>query len=389
MKGFLVMKSCNVILDLTEDCMLRCSYCYINGGESHLNMSTKTAINTITKFSRSYADGKIHLLFHGGEPLLMFDRIQEIINFIENNDIRNIELYIQTNGIEVDQYVSKYLKNKNVRTCISIDGFTPEANVTRKSESENSTVTTRRILKGMDHLLEEGHEISTICVLNKMNLGFIDQYFDECVARGIGLISMNPIINLGRSTLHEELLLSNQEISQAYISAIQKIESLLGNGFNIIERNCFYYFRRYITEKPEYMCMNTPCGAGNCVFVIKCNGDIFPCSDFSFIPDLRLGNVNEETLFSIKKDQSKELLYQLYNDSLNKNSKCIQCHWNKKCFSGCVARKYLATQQIGGVLDPLCSMYQELNSFFDEKSERLTYFSKRVNPGLHDQEVMV
>ena len=117
------MKSCNVILDLTEDCMLRCSYCYINGGESRLNMSTQTAINAITKFSKSYADGKIHLLFHGGEPLLMFDRIQDIINFIETNDIRNIELYIQTNGIEADQYISKYLKKKNVRTCVSIDGL--------------------------------------------------------------------------------------------------------------------------------------------------------------------------------------------------------------------------------------------------------------------------
>lgn len=312
------MKSCNIILDLTEDCMLRCSYCYINGGESHLNMSFQTAINAITKFSKAYASGKVHLLFHGGEPLLMFDRIQEIISFIETNNLCNIELYIQTNGIAVDKYISKYLKKKNVHTCVSIDGFIPEANATRKSESEDSVAITKQILKGVDCLLEEGHKISTICVLNKLNVEFINQYFDECVNRGIELISMNPIINLGRSTMHKELLLSNQEISQAYISIIRKINSLLENGFNIIERNSFYFFRRYITERPEYICMNTPCGAGSCVFVVKCNGDIFPCSDFSFVPDLRLGNVNEEKLFSMKANQSKALLYQLYNDSLKK-----------------------------------------------------------------------
>lgn len=372
------MKSCNVILDLTEDCMLCCSYCYINGGESHLTMSTQTALNAVTKFSKSYANGKVHLLFHGGEPLLAFDRIQEVVDFIESDDIRNIEFYIQTNGVLVDQYISKYLKKKNIRTCVSIDGFFHKANATRKSKSEDSIVTTKRILKGLEYLLEDGHEISTICVLNKTNIEFVSEYFDECAARGIKLISMNPIINLGRSTLHEELLLSNHEITQAYMSAIYKINSLLENGTNIMERNCFYYFRRYITEKPEYMCMNTPCGAGNCVFVVKCNGDIFPCSDFSFIPDLRLGNVNEESLFSLRKDQSKGLLYQLYNDRLEKNGKCVQCHWYKKCPSGCVARKFLNTQQIGGVLDPLCSMYQELNSFFQNEGDKLTCFINRI-----------
>lgn len=375
-----MMRSCNVILDLTEDCMLCCSYCYINGGENHLTMNTQTALNAVIKFSKSYADGKVHLLFHGGEPLLMFDRIQEIVDFIESNEICNIELYIQTNGIGVDQYISKYLKKKNIRTCVSIDGFSPKANATRKSKSEDSVITTKRILKGLDHLLEDGHEISTICVLNKTNIEFVSEYFDECATRGIKLISMNPIINLGRSTLHEELLLSNHEIAQAYISAIYKINSLIENGIDIMERNCFYYFRRYITEKPEYMCMNTPCGAGNCVFVVKCNGDIFRCSDFSFIPDLRLGNVNEESLFSIRRGQSKELLYQLYSDRLDKNSKCVQCHWYKKCSSGCVARKFLNTQQIGGILDPLCSMYQELNSFFQNEGDKLTHFLNRIKP---------
>lgn len=378
------MKSCNVILDLTEDCTLRCSYCYINGGDSHLYMSRATALNAINKFSRAYSNGKVHLLFHGGEPLLMFNRIQEIINYIETNDMRNIELYIQTNGIEVDQYIAKYLKEKNIKPCISIDGFTPESNSTRKAELQSSEVTTNRILKGLDYLLNEGLEISTICVLNKNNIGFVNQYFDECVARKIGLVSMNPIINLGRSTLHEELLLNNHEITQAYITAIRKINSLLEMGHDIIERNSFYYFRRFITEKPEYMCMNTPCGAGQCVFVIKCNGDIFPCSDLSFNPELRLGNVNEDILFNIKKGQNKELLYRLYNDSLEQNNKCKQCQWHDKCPSGCVARKYLVSQTIGGVLDPLCSMYQELNAFFEKESKQLTYFSKRVNPILHN-----
>ncbi|MDR1181317.1 MAG: radical SAM protein [Bacteroidales bacterium] len=369
------MKSCNVILDLTEDCMLRCSYCYINGGESHLKMNAETAINTVKKFAKSYKDGIVYLLFHGGEPLLVFDRIQEIVNYINDEDIRNIKLYIQTNAIEVDENIARYLFESNIKTCVSIDGFTPEANACRRSENEDVYTITGRILKGMDYLINAGHKLSTICVLNKKNINFINQYIEESAERGIFLVSMNPIINLGRSIQHEELLLENEEISQGYISIIQKINTLIEKGHEIIERNSLYYYRRFISEKPEYMCMNTPCGAGTCVFVIKCNGDIFPCSDFSFNPDLKLGNVNSEILFSLENGQPRRMLHELYTDSLEHNEKCAKCRWKKKCSSGCSARKYLATGKIGGALDPLCSVYEAINTFFASSDKNISHFT--------------
>jgi uncharacterized protein len=341
-------------------------------------MSTETAINTVKKFAKSYKDGIVHLLFHGGEPLLAFDRIQEVVNYINNEDIRNIKLYIQTNAVDVDGNIAIYLLKNSIKTCVSIDGFTPEANVCRRSESEDASTTTSRIVKGLDCLLNTGHEISTICVLNKRNIGFTNQYLEESAERGIFLVSMNPIINLGRSMQREELLLENDEISQSYVSIIHKINALIEKGYKIMERNSLYYYRRFISEKPEYMCMNTPCGAGTCVFVIKCNGDIFPCSDFSFNLDLKLGNVNNETLFSLENGQPRSLLYQLYTDSLEHNKKCAKCHWKNKCSSGCSARKYLATGKVAGALDPLCSVYETINTFFTSSDKDINHFANNI-----------
>ena len=73
------------------------------------------------------------------------------------------------------------------------------------------------------------------------------------------------------------------------------------------------------------------------------------------------------------------MLSNLYTDSLERNDKCTICHWKKKCSSGCSARKYLATGYIGGAIDPLCSMYEALNTFFDSSINKINHFSDRVN----------
>lgn len=371
------MKSCNVILDLTEDCNLRCKYCYINGGDNKNAMSLNTAINVVKKFSNSYNNGIVHLLFHGGEPMLMYPVMQSVVEYIEKNNINNLRLYIQTNGMNINEDVAVFLKNKNIHPCISIDGFTPETNATRISPVFNCEDTTRKILQGLDCLLSCGNDVSTICVLSKINVEYVKEYLNECANRGISLISMNPIIKLGRSLLNENLLLSNSQIIEAYIKVIEQLNKLLSEGKEIMERNVYYYCRRFFTKRPEYVCMNTPCGAGSCVFVIKCNGDIYPCSDFSFNSNLRLGNVNNKTLFSVEKDQSIDLLYSLYNDRLEHNVQCRMCSIKDRCPSGCSARKYLASGNLDGAKDPLCEVYKELYNYLNN-AKKIDVFKKCV-----------
>lgn len=113
---------------------------------------------------------------------------------------------------------------------ISIDGFTPETNATRISPVFNCEDTTRKILQGLDCLLSCGNDVSTICVLSKINVEYVKEYLNECANRGISLISMNPIIKLGRSLLNENLLLSNSQIIEAYIKVIEQLNKLLSEG---------------------------------------------------------------------------------------------------------------------------------------------------------------
>ena len=71
------MKAVVLILDLTNDCNLRCSYCYASGGERADCLSVSDAVLAIEKFYNRFKC-QIQVLFHGGEPLLCFDSIQKI-----------------------------------------------------------------------------------------------------------------------------------------------------------------------------------------------------------------------------------------------------------------------------------------------------------------------
>ncbi len=62
---------------ITQHCNLACTYCYI--GKRRAVMSLPTAARVIDFiFARTPADEKVELGFFGGEPLLAFDRLQEI-----------------------------------------------------------------------------------------------------------------------------------------------------------------------------------------------------------------------------------------------------------------------------------------------------------------------
>ena len=97
------MKAVVLILDLTNDCNLRCSYCYASGGERADCLSVSDAVLAIEKFYNRFKC-QIQVLFHGGEPLLCFDSIQKIISITETKDFSDyISWFIQTNGVLLSQ----------------------------------------------------------------------------------------------------------------------------------------------------------------------------------------------------------------------------------------------------------------------------------------------
>lgn len=108
---------------LTERCNSRCKYCYEksmkefeNGLENKwefedVPFNSEVSISDLKKFLKP----EDTLIFYGGEPILMLDKIREIIDNI------NCKFCIQTNGKLINEIPISYLKKFN-KILVSIDG---------------------------------------------------------------------------------------------------------------------------------------------------------------------------------------------------------------------------------------------------------------------------
>lgn len=126
---YLQNKVGTIVLEVSEQCNLRCEYCVFSGKyENRKHSNKKMNIETAKKgldfvFERSKESESIVVGFYGGEPLLEFDFIKEVIEYSEQLfDGKEILFSFTTNGTLLDIEKVEYLKSYNVSILISLDG---------------------------------------------------------------------------------------------------------------------------------------------------------------------------------------------------------------------------------------------------------------------------
>ena len=175
-----------VSLMLTWQCNLRCKYCFEKYKTSGREMSSEMAKSLILKEVEAFRDGRkegqLKVEFFGGEPLLKFDVIKEVTEWIaEQNFGINFELSVTTNGTlltdEIKDWFRKY--SHVIQIIMSVDGseemqrdnrgnkateapldFVREVwpNVHFKSTISRSNLSV--MADGLIHLLEIGHVVA-------------------------------------------------------------------------------------------------------------------------------------------------------------------------------------------------------------------------------------
>lgn len=87
-----------VVFEMTEKCNLRCEYCYKDAGIG-VNANSLKIKNLIDQILRLPYD-QFFFNFHGGEPLLVFDLIKDVVSHSKtaNNSNKTVRYHLTTNG---------------------------------------------------------------------------------------------------------------------------------------------------------------------------------------------------------------------------------------------------------------------------------------------------
>ncbi|MBU5299506.1 radical SAM protein [Clostridium sporogenes] len=95
-----------IILEVTEECNLRCDYCIYNDENDGFrdfgrhNMSWDTAKKAIDYIFKTSLRDEIFIGFYGGEPLLRFDLIKKCVEYALNNKAdKDVIFAMTTNGV--------------------------------------------------------------------------------------------------------------------------------------------------------------------------------------------------------------------------------------------------------------------------------------------------
>lgn len=121
-----------ILFEVTDKCNLKCKYC--GYGELYNNYDKRENINLRVELVKSFWDfycekcndynNQNHSLtigFYGGEPLLNFEFIKDVVLYLESHSNIRLRYNITTNAILLDKYM-QFLVDKNFNLLISLDG---------------------------------------------------------------------------------------------------------------------------------------------------------------------------------------------------------------------------------------------------------------------------
>lgn len=107
------------VFHLTNKCNLKCSYCYANT-EMKGNILSSNIMTKLLNILASSSYNPILIEFHGGEPLLYWERIKKIVKKYHKKE--KFYFGIQTNGTLLTQDVIDFIKMYSIEIGVSMDG---------------------------------------------------------------------------------------------------------------------------------------------------------------------------------------------------------------------------------------------------------------------------
>lgn len=185
------------VLFLTEDCNLRCPYCYAPKGPRRLDVQVGRDVVDFMLAAPAKVKSVTICLF-GGEPLLEFDTVRELVDYGERRSQeagKRLKFGMTTNGTLISDEVADFMAAHKLTANLSIDGGPESHNRNRK------TVDGRGSFDLVDAALKR---LAARKFRHNVRLTYtaatVDRLFDNVQYlwdRGCNSISPQPVLNDG------------------------------------------------------------------------------------------------------------------------------------------------------------------------------------------------
>lgn len=364
MKGYCMQGTALHIFAVTNKCNLDCVYCQAHSKSSMLNSSMSIEIGKkAIDFALQSPNKHLTFEFQGGEPLLNFDVIKEMINYSKNiNNDKEIEYTIVSNLIDMDEEKLQFLLENDVHICTSLDGPREVHNNNRPCRNGQGSYDI--VIEKIKKYKKRGININAIQTTTNVSLNYPQEIIDQYLEIGINNIFLRPLTPLGMADASwKNVGYSSDEFMAFYKKSFNYIMQLNLNGTYFSELHAAYFLKKILCNYSDnYMELRSPCGASVGQMSYYYNGNVYTCDEGRML--FEMGD-NSFFLGNVLRDNYKDAITSSVCAAVCKASiieslpKCSQCVYQPYC-GVCPVVNYAATNNLyhKNSKDFRCSVYR-------------------------------
>jgi uncharacterized protein len=209
-------------------------------------------------------------LFHGGEPLLEFDEIQNCLSYCAAKSGTTIRYAIQSNASLLDQRKYDLLRRHGVGLCFSVDGTDERANRLRVNAYDQNCY--RLLLDKTARIA--GLSPGSVGLLFTVGAHNADSLLASiCRAQADGFRSVS--FSLMHAVTPDAVATSAASLLRLYLRIVDGIQD--GAISDVAVWPVINWIRKVIYGKSDSVCYSSPCGAGRNLITVLPSGELSPC----------------------------------------------------------------------------------------------------------------
>ena len=335
------------IFVVTLRCNETCVYCHASRADMDrvdTDMSAETAKKAVDLVFESTSPG-VTIEFQGGEPLVAFDRVKQIIEYAkEKNETAKKALdftMVSNLSLMTDEKLTYLLEHK-VQICTSIDGPRDLHDKQRKLKTYSAfdaatswikTINQAYIDAGLDPTL---YHVEALLTTTRAALDRHEEIVDTYAELGCRALFLRPIDPFGFAEKTAKVVeYARRQYMEFYANATDYILQLNASGTQMLERYAAIFLTKILRgEDPNFLDIRSPAGAGIGQLAYSYDGRIYSCDEGRMLaasgdPTFELGHVDTTRYREIVGHPTVRAM--VIASNLDSQPDCVSCTYNPYC----------------------------------------------------------
>ncbi|MFA5353371.1 MAG: SPASM domain-containing protein, partial [Thermodesulfovibrionales bacterium] len=319
-------------LFISQECNLRCAYCY--GDEGEYGQKGTMGSDTLRKAFETFFDNngeRSFITFFGGEPLLNPGMMKETAALSEEyrqSGKADISLGIVTNGTIYSEEMEEFFRNEIDDVTFSLDGPREINDGQRKSKAGFSVYD--RAEENIRKYTRDGRfNWAFRTIVTSRGCDRVQEIFDHLSSFGPGGVGVVNVDAPKDSPLYLDDHQYREFIDQTLLVNRKGLRSFIDGGQPVAIEYPFYILFHFISKSHSLY----HCNAGTNLLAVTAGGDVYPCHRFVGVDEFRMGNVSDPGLKQTA--QYREIRRRFIDSTVDNRDGCRDCWARYLCGGSC------------------------------------------------------